>query len=101
MGGGMSAATGNAPLTAAQVLTAGGGSYMAIGAVVGTVALSAVLYLIWRRKGNSPKGRPLKTQRNSRQGGERPRVSHANPLLRANDKTSAQVNPLRKKRYTG
>ena len=56
---------------------------MAIGAVVGAAVLSALLYLIWRRIRQSPKGRPLKPQRNNRQGRERQaRFSHANPLLR-------------------
>ena len=56
---------------------------MAIGAVVGAVVLSALLYLIWRWRRQSPKGMPLNSQRNSHQGRERlARFSHANPLLR-------------------
>ena len=51
---------------------------MAIGAVVGAAVLSALLYLLWRRGRQRPKGRPLFAQRKERLA----RFSSTNPLLR-------------------
>ena len=51
---------------------------MAIGAVVGAAVLSALLYLLWRRGRQRPKGRPLIAQRKERLA----RFSYSNPLLR-------------------
>jgi hypothetical protein len=52
---------------------------MAIGAVVGAAVLSALLYLLWRRKRQRPKGRLLIAQRKEERLA---RFSYSNPLLR-------------------
>ena len=50
---------------------------MALGAVL-SAALSALLYLVWRRGGQRPKGGPLISQRRER---GQARLSYSNPLL--------------------